>query len=410
MNIRLLHPNKEIFPFSVKLVSSKSESNRVLIIQALCKEVFSIENLSQAEDTLVLKHLLESNDKIKNCEQGGTTFRFLTAFFASTPCDVFLTGSSGMKERPVKILVDALCTLGANISYEEKQGFPPLHIVGKKLKGGKIAIDSSVSSQYISALLLIAPTLENGLEISFSGKRVSVPYIQMTLEIMRYFGIEYSVSENTLSINHQNYKAKSICIENDWTAASYWYSFAAIAKDAEIHIPNLKKNSLQGDAVLSAIYKTFGVETTFHQTGISIKKNKNICLPEFFQYDFSDCPDLAQTVAVTCAALNIPALLTGLETLHIKETNRLEAVCKELEKFEATTKNENNTLHIASGCKKHCKNVLINTYHDHRMAMAFAPLVLLYPQIEIENDKVIDKSYPSFWNDMAKAGIEVLRV
>jgi len=410
VNIRLLHSNKKVFPFSVELVSSKSESNRVLMIQALCKEVFSIENLSMAEDTVVLKHLLENKNKEKNCGQGGTTLRFLTAFFASTPCDVFLTGSHRMKERPVKILVDALCTLGANITYKEKEGFPPLHIVGKKLKGGTITIDSSVSSQYISALLLIAPTLENGLEIKFSGKRVSVPYIQMTLEIMRHFGIEYSVSENTISINQQNYKAKNICIENDWTAASYWYSFVAIAEDAVIHIPNLKKNSLQGDADLSTIYKTFGVETTFLQTGISIKKNKNICLPEFFQCDFSDCPDLAQTVAVTCAALNIPALLTGLETLQIKETNRLEAVCKELDKFGATTKKKNNSLHITSGCKKHSKNVFINTYHDHRMAMAFAPLILLYPQIEIENDKVIDKSYPSFWNDLTKAGIEVLRV
>jgi len=407
VNVSLHFSNNSKKKITIELVSSKSESNRALIIQALCKDKFEIKNISFAEDTKLLQTLIEKNTGEINCHHGGTTFRFLTAYFACTNSNVILTGSQRMKERPIKVLVDALISLGANISYLENVGFPPLLIKGKKIKGGKITIDSSVSSQYISALLLIAPTLENGLTINLTGKIVSKPYLEMTLKIMHYFGIDYIYSQNKIVVEKQNYFAKNYFVENDWSAASYWYSIASMVDDCEIKIPALKKNSLQGDAILAKLFEQFGIRTSFRKEYITLQKLENFIYPNNFQFDFTTCPDLAQTLAVVCAALNIPAKLNGLETLSIKETNRIEAVCKELGKTGAKLSYTNNSISISKGCNFDLQNIFFNTYNDHRMAMAFAPLVVKYKKIEIENYEVVKKSYPNFWNDLKQFGINI---
>jgi 3-phosphoshikimate 1-carboxyvinyltransferase len=407
VNVSLHFSNKSKKNKIIDLVSSKSESNRVLIIQSLCKEKFEIKNLSFAEDTILLQSLIEINNGEINCKHGGTTFRFLTAYFACTNSNVILTGSKRMKERPIKVLVDALISMGANISYLENEGYPPIQIRGKKLKGKDVTIDSSVSSQYISALLLIAPTLENGLKIKLYRDMVSKPYIEMTLKIMNYFGIEYSYANNKILIEQQNYTAKKYTIENDWSAASYWYSIASMLDDCKIKLPALKKNSLQGDAILAKLFEQFGVKTSFYKNYITLCRLRNYVPPNHFQFDFKNCPDLAQTIAVTCAALNISAQLNGLETLSIKESNRIEAVCKELEKTGAILNQSNNSISVLKGCNFDIKNIFIHTYNDHRMAMAFAPLVIKYKNIKIENDEVVKKSYPNFWNDLKQFGINV---
>lgn len=407
MNVSLHFSNNSKKNITIELVSSKSESNRALIIQALCKNKFKIKNISFAEDTKLLQILIKKNTGEINCKHGGTTFRFLTAYFACTNSNVILTGSQRMKERPIKVLVDALISLGANISYLENVGFPPLHIEGKKIMGGEITIDSSVSSQYISALLLIAPTLENGLTINLNGKIVSKSYLEMTLKIMNYFGIEYIYTQNKIIVEKQNCIAKNYIVENDWSAASYWYSIASMFINCEIKLPALKENSLQGDAILTKLFEQFGIKTSFHKEYITLQKLENFIYPNNFQYNFVNCPDLVQTIAVVCAALNIPAQLNGLETLSIKETNRIEAVCKELAKTGANLSYTKNSISILKGCNFDLKNIFINTYNDHRMAMAFAPLVIKYKKLEIENYEVVKKSYPNFWNDLKQFGIDI---
>ena len=420
MSITLSHSNG-ILNGEIHLTSSKSESNRALIIQALCDDDFEIQNLSNSDDTVVLQQLLNSSKKEWSVGLAGTAMRFLTAYLAIQDEEVVLTGAQRMKERPIKVLVDVLKELGAEISYEENEGYPPLKIIGKQLSGGKVFIDGSVSSQYVSALLMIAPKLDDGLVIEFEGEIISKPYINMTIEMMRYFGAEVCWEENAIVVKSGNYIAKDFKVEADWSAASYWYSMVALAKEADITLFGLKKESLQGDAVVQEIYKKLGVKTEIVEGGIRLTKrchterSRSVVEVSELKINFVDCPDVAQTVAVTCAALNVKAKLTGLKTLRIKETDRISALQTELTKLGFSVEVEKDDILINSlpGTKQSCASesefaslqggslamTNIKTYDDHRMAMAFAPLSLL-TEITIEDENVVGKSYPNFWKDL----------
>lgn len=432
-----LHHNNKVLVGNIELTSSKSISNRVLMIKALSGIDFEVSNLAEAKDTQTLLKLL-SNEETTTLDVGhaGTVMRFLTAYLAIQSGEVVLTGSERMQERPIKILVDALKSLGADITYLKNEGYPPLKIKGKKLAGGIVEIDGSVSSQYISALMLIAPYLEKGLTIQFLGEITSKPYLEMTAQIMRYFGcptLTLSEGEGNFSlfwrdkrgrywsIKPGEYIAKNFYVEADWSAASYWYSMVALASKADITLQGLQKESLQGDAVVSKIYENFGVKTEFIENGIRITKNPSPIShhpPPTTHHpplvlDFTECPDIAQTVAITCAALNIPAKLTGLSTLRIKETDRIAALQNELGKLSYAVEVEGNNIIVLRSVGESqnpydWNKISIDTYDDHRMAMAFAPLALLHP-ITIENHDVVIKSYPNFWEDLRGVGFEMER-
>jgi len=405
MSITISHPT-QIIKGEIVLISSKSLSNRALIIQALCDTDFEVNNLSKADDTVVLQQLLNSQGNELNVKLAGTVMRFMTAFLAIKEGEVILTGEHRMKERPIKILVDVLKQLGADIEYLEKEGFPPLKIKGKQFEGGKIKIDGSISSQYISALLMIGPKLKNGLQIEFEGEIISKLYINMTVEMMRYFGAKVRWEGNELIVEEGSYKVKDFTIEGDWSASSYWYSVVAIAKEADIVLLGLKKESLQGDAVVREIYQYFGVETEFVKDGIRLTKSQNVL--NSFEYDFCDCPDIAQTVAVTCAALNVKAKLTGLKTLRIKETDRITALQTELNRLGFNVEVEEDDILINTHSHEACSfsGSEVKTYNDHRMAMAFAPLALI-GKIIVEDENVVAKSYPNFWKDIKGLGMQI---
>lgn len=403
----------------ITLPSSKSISNRVLMIKALSGLDIKISNLSDAKDTQILAELLaDKNRTTFDVGHAGTAMRFLTAYLSIKESEFVLTGSERMQQRPIKILVDALRVFGAEIEYLNNEGFPPLKIKGKKLSGGEITIDGSVSSQYISALMLVAPYLENGLKINFEGQVTSKPYLEMTLEIMKYFGAELILGDfcfrrnDVIEVKAGKYVAKDFYVEADWSAASYWYGMVALAKEADITLLGLQKESIQGDAVVAMIYENFGVKTEFIKNGIRLSKATNFKLETSnLKLSFSNCPDLAQTIAVTCAALNIPAKLTGLSTLRIKETDRIVALQNELNKLGYNVEVENDDLIITLSLRtdRHScesRNLPVKTYNDHRMAMAFAPLGLLHP-IKIENPDVVIKSYPNFWEDMRRVGFSL---
>lgn len=395
--------NKEISG-DINLTSSKSESNRVLVIRALCDEHFQINNLAAAKDTETMEDLLEDNNSIKDVGPAGTTMRFLTAFYANTPGTWILTGSERMRNRPIKILVDALVGLGAKIEYLEKEGCPPMKIEGGNLRGGKISIDGSVSSQYLSALLLIAPTLKGGLEMELTGKIASIPYLKMTLALIEHFGAKYTFVDNVISIQEGKYQAKEFTVEADWSAASYWYQIAALSDKTDLTIKGLKQESLQGDSAIVAMFEKFGVHSTFNGNRVQLVKTETI-LPASFDYDFSDCPDVAQTLAATLIGLNVKGRFKGLESLRIKETDRIAAIKKELEKFGASIdilpedEIQINNANISETSE------LIETYDDHRVAMSIAPLCLKVKEIEIEEPSVVAKSYPDFWADLASKGM-----
>jgi 3-phosphoshikimate 1-carboxyvinyltransferase len=404
-------PASSIIDASIQLNGSKSISNRVLIIDALCNHQIKIDNLSNADDTVFLQRILHSKDNILDAGAGGTTFRFLTAFLATQEGrEVVLTGSERMQQRPIKILVDALIALGADITYEKNQHFPPLRIKGKKLRGGKIALPADTSSQYITALLLIAPTLEDGLELELIGTIVSIPYIKMTLKIMEYFGVSTSFFDNKIVVNTGVYKPKPFFVEGDWSAASYFYSIAILAKNATIELKGLTHQLIQGDSIIATIAKDFGVETTYNDHAIVLKK---INQPTFknYQFDFIECPDLAQTVVAFCAALNITLDCKGLQTLRIKETDRIAALDIELQKLGLASLIEidKNNWQLISNPKNDIdvKSVVVHTYEDHRMAMAIAPLALQLNIINIEEPNVVYKSYPMFWNDLQEIGFKI---
>lgn len=417
MNLHLLSSKLNINT-SITITGSKSETNRVLLLQALFPEL-KLENTSNSDDSeVMLKALCQILEPTSDNSQpttidvhhAGTAMRFLTAYFAIQPNrEVVLTGSSRMKERPIRILVEALNSLGAQISYEEKIGFPPLRIKGRELQKSEIDMEANTSSQYISALLLIAPKLRHGLKINLIGEVTSLPYIQMTLELLNEIGVETSFENKSITIQPTafNLQPKTLTIESDWSSASYFYSLVALSElGTAITLSSYKKNSLQGDSVLAEIYQDFGVKTVFNENKtITISKsNHKINNLQPITYNLQQSPDIAQTIAVTCFGLGLGCHLTGLHTLKIKETDRIQALKNELENIGASVSITNNSISLKSS-KFIKENITIKTYQDHRMAMAFAPLALKTSLI-IEDAEVVSKSYPDFWNDLKSCGIQ----
>ncbi len=389
---------------------SKSESNRLLILKSSFADI-SLKNLSNSDDTKYLTKALQGESEIVDISHAGTAMRFLTAYFAAKQGrEVILTGSHRMQNRPISILVDALRSIGADISYKDKEGYPPLVIKGKKLEKSKLSIQGNVSSQYISALLLMAPGLKNGLEIELLGEVTSVPYINMTLALLKDLGVVYSWNDNFIRIEALDTVAEAdMTVESDWSSASYFYSMVALSKEGKVSLNAYKENSLQGDSSLVEIYKHFGVSTQFNDNKITLEK-KNHTRPsanqetESLTLDLSNSPDLAQTIAVTCFGLGMACDLTGLHTLKIKETDRLVALEQELSKLGADITVTDKSLHLKAGNKLN-EDILIETYDDHRMAMAFAPLALKVP-IQIDDAEVVTKSYTDFWTDFESVLIE----
>lgn len=419
MNYRIIKKDKTLKGI-ISLTPSKSISNRVLMIRALCREQFPVLNLATANDTVLLQKLLSTTSGILNAEDAGTAFRFLASYLAQKPGEWLLTGSDRMKERPVGILVDALRKLNAGIEYSEKENFPPLKINGKKLNGGILEMEGSISSQFISSLLMIAPTLEKGLIIKLLGDVSSIPYIKMTLDLMKHFGIRYEWKENEISVNRQDYQPAEISIENDWSAASYWYEMAALADDVDLTITGLHKNSIQGDSAIAEIMKPFGVETEFNRQGIRLTKVKtahsssnSTQSSQFttpFSHHFQSHPDLVQTMVVTCAALGIKGEFTGVQNLRLKETDRLKAMKAELKKVGVESEISDLGFMISDFKKIHPSAFSFHTYGDHRMAMSFAPLAFKFGSVEIENPEVVKKSYPEFWDDLQTVGFEISEI
>ena len=387
----------------IELTRSKSESNRALMIQALCEEVFEIHHLADADDTqLLAKALADYTSKNEiNVGHAGTTFRFLTAFLSTrTNGSWLLTGSERMKERPIGILVDALRQIGANIQYEEKKGFPPLRIGAGFDLSNKLTIDGGVSSQYISALLLVASTLPNGLEIELIGEITSRPYLEMTISMLAYFGVKVEWENQLLKIAPQAYQPKSITIEGDWSAASYWYGFVALAEvGSTVHLKGLNEESLQGDAILKEIFTVFGVNSNYRDGGWYLEKVTDD-LTASFTLDLNMAPDIDQTILCTCAGLGMGVTISGLHTLKIKETDRVAAMKNELAKFDIELKIiSDDAVQMDAGQNLNSPTLSITTYQDHRMAMAFATL-MMKTDLEIENPEVVSKSYPGFWEDV----------
>ena len=392
---------------SIQLPASKSISNRALILHALSYSPYDIVNLSDCDDTEVMVAALNSDSKDFDIKAAGTAMRFLTAFLSKIVGEWTITGTERMKNRPIKLLVDALNSLGARIEYIEKEGYPPLRIFGSALQGGEISLSGGVSSQYISALLMVAPLMENGLTIHLEGNVISRPYILLTLQLMEQFGVKASWAGQTIKVVPQEYKPIPFTVESDWSGASYWYQMAALNKDAEVELLGLFKNSLQGDAAVAGIFTQLGVSTTFTDKGVTLKKNGNLCSK--LVYNFVNEPDLAQTFVVTCVLLNIPFRFSGLQSLKIKETDRIEALRTELKKLGYLLTVEGNSVLTWNGerCEPE-EHPVIATYEDHRMAMAFAPAALAIPQgICIAEPQVVSKSYPHYWDDLRKAGFEI---
>jgi 3-phosphoshikimate 1-carboxyvinyltransferase len=389
---------------NIQITGSKSETNRLLVLQQFYPNL-KIENLSNSDDSVLMQKALESIDDEINIGHAGTAMRFLTAYFSvKEGSEIVLTGSHRMKDRPIKILVEALTSLGANIQYLEKEGFPPLKISGKKLVNDFVEIDGNVSSQYISALLLIGPTLKNGLKLKFKGEVTSVPYIKMTLQLLVELGIDYVWSDNLITVQTKpSIEPKTIVVESDWSSASYFYSLCALSPNAEIMLSSYKKNSLQGDSVLSAIYENLGVSSEFKGNTIILRNTSTLHTSKMKGLNLIEAPDIAQTIAVTCFGLGIECYLTGLHTLKIKETDRLVALKNELEKLGGDVMITNETLLLKPSTKIN-ENISVETYDDHRMAMAFAPLAVKVA-IEIEDFGVVSKSYPTFWEDFEQISL-----
>ena len=404
MILTLSHPTA-ICNGKLQITGSKSESNRLLLLQALFSG-FTIDNASESDDSRVMQVALKSDSEVIDVHHAGTAMRFLTAYFAHLEGrEVLLTGSQRMQERPVKILVEALQLLGASIRYEKEEGYPPLRINGKKLKGGRVTLPANISSQYISALLLIGPVLEEGIQIDLIGKITSLPYINMTLALLESLGVESNFEGQTIRVEPQK-KPKRIpqIVESDWSSASYFFSVVALADQSEIHLTSYKKHSLQGDSVLREIYRELGVASSIEEETLKLKK-AIVDLPEVLHWDLSMAPDIAQTIAVTCYGLGIGCKLTGLHTLKIKETDRLQALYNELTKLGARIKITKDSLELTSG-SNFIANCSVPTYNDHRMAMAFAPLALKIP-LTIEDAEVVSKSYPSFWDDLEQINFKI---
>lgn len=402
MNSKYLHITSKEINTQIKLPASKSISNRALIINALSYSPYDIENLSDCDDTEVMVKALDSNDTHFDVGAAGTSMRFLTAFLAKTVGEWTITGSDRMKERPIKLLVDALNSLGAKIEYIEKEGYPPLKIYGSALVGGEIRMSGGISSQYISALMMIAPFMRDGLKLILEGEVISTPYIYMTIKMMQDFGVKVEFEKNIITIVPQNYQPIRYTVESDWSAASYWYEVLSILGKGEILLEGLQAHSYQGDSKVAELFESLGVQTEYVKEGVILKTTNQYCSK--FEYDFVNQPDLAQTFAVTCCLKDIPFYFKGVQSLKIKETNRVEALIVELKKLGFIVY-EPAEGHLAWDGQKvkidDLRTPSIATYHDHRMAMAFAPAALQSPII-IENPQVVTKSYPNFWDDFEK--------
>lgn len=399
MKLRLSDPLNKTLRGTVTITGSKSETNRCLLLQALFPNL-TIKNSSNSDDAVVMQKGLQQALGIVDIHHAGTAMRFLTAYFASQPSkEVLLTGSQRMQQRPIGVLVEALQQLGAAIQYVKKQGYPPLKITGKKLTKHKVTLPANISSQYISALLLIAPSLEKGLEVALTGKITSVPYIRMTLSLLQRIGVHTSFEGNHIKVApKRQVEDSTLVVESDWSSVSYFYSMVALSEiGTTLQLSYYNQNSLQGDSVVAALYKPFGVTTTFAAHQITLTKTSQEQRARV-SCDFSNTPDLAQTFAVSCFGLGLGCHLTGLHTLPIKETDRLAALRTELTKLGAKVATDAESLTLEPH-KKIVSGVAINTYNDHRMAMSFAPLALRVP-LTINDAGVVSKSYPDFWNDL----------
>jgi 3-phosphoshikimate 1-carboxyvinyltransferase len=405
MNIRI-QSNQTKFKQQITITGSKSESNRSLLLRALYPDL-TIANLSNSDDSVVMEKGLEIQNGTVDVHHAGTAMRFLTAYFSVKPgSEIILTGSKRMTERPIEILVDALKQLGADISYEKNQGYPPIRIKGKQITENKVTLAANISSQYISALLLVAPSLPNGLILKLDGKITSVPYIRMTLALLEELGVQTNFEGNTITVESLGTSPKQqLVVESDWSSASYYYSIVALCEQGTaLRLSSYKQNSLQGDSVLQEIYKEFGVESSFEGHDLVLTKLKKVSKDTVINLDLTNAPDIAQTIAVSCFGLGIACELSGLHTLKIKETDRLEALKAELGKLGAQISVTDKTLSLQAGSAIK-KEVAIDTYDDHRMAMAFAPLALRVP-ILINDAEVVSKSYPDFWKDLVSLGFQ----
>lgn len=400
ISAKKLHFTKDSVAVRISLPASKSISNRALILDALSYSPYDIQNLADCDDTNVLVNALDSNLTTFDIGAAGTSMRFLTAFLSKTVGEWTITGSERMKQRPIKLLVGALNYLGAKIEYIEKEGYPPLRIFGSALTGGEIHLKGNVSSQYISALMMVAPCMQNGLKIVLEGKIISKPYINMTKQMMDEYGVDVDFLGNVIQIEQQEYHPIPYKVESDWSAASYWYEILAIVGKGGVFLKGLGENSYQGDSKVAELFEQLGVKTSYMEDGVLLSPNGE--LVSEMEYDFTDQPDLAQTFAVTCCLKGIPFTFSGLESLKIKETDRIAALINELKKlgfviFEPT---ESQLAWNGERCEPDTE-ISIATYDDHRMAMAFAPVALVQP-ITIEHPQVVSKSYPNFWTDFDK--------
>ena len=385
MNYKISHPTK-VVECEIDLPSSKSISNRLLIIQTVCKDSFTIENLSDSDDTKSLEKALNSTDKTIDIGAAGTSFRFLTSYLSTLVGKEFvLTGSNRMKERPIQKLVNALRVMGAQIEYLEKEEYPPLKILGTELKGGEIEIDGTISSQFISSILLISPVLKKGLTLNISEGIVSKPYIKMTLKLMEEFGVSHTWIGNKIEIKPQKYIAKNYSVEADWSAASFWFQIASLSENCNIKLNGLSGNSIQGDKKVMELFKELRVNSKFENNALILSKSTHSSFPN--KVDLLETPDIYQLLRCTVFSKNLKTQFLGLQTLKNKETNRIDAVEKELK----------NLIH----------SKIIETYKDHRMAMSFAPLCLKYEELQINDVDVVSKSYPNFWKDLQKGGFKI---
>ena len=392
---------------TIQLPASKSISNRALIINALARGTTPPCNLSDCDDTLVMIKALAENNETIDIMAAGAAMRFLTAYLSTVQGTHILTGTERMQQRPIQILVNALRELGAQIEYAGKEGFPPLRIHGTELKGNELTLKGNVSSQYISALLMIGPVLKNGLRLHLTGEIISLPYINLTLQLMKEFGaIAAWTSENSIEVAPKPYTPVSFMVESDWSAASYWYQIAALSEQAEIELMGLFRNSYQGDSRGAEVFSRLGITTEFTHEGVLLKKSNR--LVEQLNEDFVDIPDLAQTFAVTCCLLGIPFRFTGLQSLKIKETDRIFALKAELRKLGYLLQDAQDSILIWDGerCQPEAQPV-IQTYEDHRMAMAFAPAALRFPEMRIAEPQVVSKSYPAYWEHLQQAGFQI---
>jgi 3-phosphoshikimate 1-carboxyvinyltransferase len=391
----------------IQLPASKSISNRALIINALAKGTHTPDNLSDCDDTKVMIKALTSLDETIDIMAAGTAMRFLTAYLSVTEGTKVITGTQRMQQRPIEVLVNALRTLGADIEYASNEGYPPLRISGKPLEGGAVSLKGNVSSQYISALLMIAPVLKNGLKLTLTGDIISRPYIKLTLQLMKDFGAKAQwTTDDCIEVLPQPYTSVPFTVESDWSGASYWYQMAALVPEAKVELLGLFPNSYQGDSKVAQLFESLGVETTFTSRGALLTKTGTCC--ERMDYDFINEPDLAQTFVVTCAIKGIPFRFSGLQSLKIKETDRMAALIAELGKLGYVLREEENSVLSWDGERQPISaNPAIKTYEDHRMAMAFAPACLGFPSVTICDPQVVSKSYPYYWDDLTKAGFSI---